>query len=241
MTEIPNTSYLSQFPITAVVACHELSRRLAPYSPLAITRKILSQSLTIGLLAVGMLGIYHVTAIVQTLNHAPAKPATAATAIPRATPSAGLPRSAPISLNIPSISLSASSIVDVGQTSDGALDVPGPADVGWYTLGPAPGEIGPAVIVGHVDSALTGPAVFWNLRQVQIGDLIAVGREDGRSVTFTVEKVASYDQNSFPTDEVYGNLTYAGLRLITCDGDFNYATHHYSKNLVIYARAQPQP
>jgi sortase (surface protein transpeptidase) len=129
-------------------------------------------------------------------------------------------------------------IISVGQNSDGSIEVPGPYDVGWYNLGPTPGEVGPAVLVGHVDYVTTGPAVFWNLRNMKPNDTVQITRQDGKTVTFKVEKVASYGQDNFPTQQVYGNISYPGLRLVTCTGDFNYITHHYSDNLVVYARAE---
>jgi sortase (surface protein transpeptidase) len=147
----------------------------------------------------------------------------------------GLPASRPTSLKINSIGIE-TDLTIVGRNSDGTLTVPKEFDTaGWYELSPTPGELGPAIITGHVDS-YKGPAVFWRLGQVQVGSSIEVIREDGTVVTFIVEQVKQFDQNNFPTEEVYGNIDHVGLRLITCGGIYSRTTQSYSHNTVVYAR-----
>jgi LPXTG-site transpeptidase (sortase) family protein len=107
-------------------------------------------------------------------------------------------------------------------------------DVGWYRNSPTPGEIGPSVIVGHVDYVHVGPAVFWNLNKLQAGDIFEVQRVDGSTMKFKVDSVKQFSQSNFPTNEVYGNINYAGIRLVTCGGTFNSQTHHYSDNTVVF-------
>jgi LPXTG-site transpeptidase (sortase) family protein len=138
-------------------------------------------------------------------------------------------------LQIPAINLDAG-LVSVGLNHDGTMEVPEPDYPGWYTGSPTPGEIGPSVITGHVDS-IHGAAIFYSLKQLQPGDTIRISRQDNSTVTFKVERLETYSQDAFPTKAVYGNIDYPGLRLITCDGDFNPFTRHYSHNLVVYARA----
>lgn len=127
-------------------------------------------------------------------------------------------------------------IRSVGQNADGSMEVPPLFEhvTGWYRLGPTPGEIGPAVIAGHVDT-YKGPSVFYKLREMQPGDIIDITREDGKVVQFKVDSLQTFSQSSFPTDAVYGNIDYAGLRLITCGGTFNRQTGHYSENTVVFA------
>ena len=108
---------------------------------------------------------------------------------------------------------------------------------GWYDGSPTPGEIGPAVILGHVDSARSGPAVFYDLAALLPGDTIGVTRADGTTVTFRVDEVARYPKRAFPTEAVYGDLDHAGLRLITCGGDFDRSAGSYEDNIVVYASA----
>ncbi len=147
-----------------------------------------------------------------------------------------LPKSLPSSLQIPRIGVDVATS-PVGRNADGSMATPGVFDAvtGWYQYGPTPGEIGPAVIVGHVDT-YKGPSVFWRLHELQVSDQIKVTRVDGTVATFAVESTGQFEQDSFPTDTIYGNIPYAGLRLITCGGSFNASTGHYSQNTVIFAR-----
>ena len=109
------------------------------------------------------------------------------------------------------------------------------AKAGWYADGTAPGDQGPAVIAGHVDSR-TGPAVFYRLRELAAGDRIDVVR-GGRTVRFTVISAAWYPKTHFPTDQVYGPTPDRQLRLITCGGVFDHRLRSYRDNLVVYAVA----
>jgi sortase (surface protein transpeptidase) len=144
------------------------------------------------------------------------------------------PKSQPLSISIPDIDVG-TTISTVGNNSDGSMVVP--ADwhtAGWYQYSPTPGEVGPAVIDGHLDN-VSGLAVFWRLRELTPGEFIYVTRADGTTVQFRVDSMADYSQADFPTKKVYGNINYAGLRLITCGGTFNRLTHHYDQNTVVYA------
>ena len=146
-----------------------------------------------------------------------------------------LPRSIPTHITIPKIGLD-TSIVPTDLNNAGTIAVPDDYRVtGWYNQSPTPGELGPSVIVGHVDY-IHSIAVFWRLRELAPGDGIQVQRQDGSTANFTVIEVTSYPQDQFPTDAVYGNINYAGLRLVTCSGIFSHVTHHYNQNLVVYAR-----
>src|SRR6185503_18602202 len=100
-----------------------------------------------------------------------------------------LPGSAPVGLAIPSIDVRSTKIVDLGLQDDGSIEVPRDASApGWFTPGPSPGQLGPAVIAGHVDSS-TGPAVFYRLGQLRPRDLIEVQRDGGTWVSFAVVSV----------------------------------------------------
>jgi hypothetical protein len=118
----------------------------------------------------------------------------------------------------------------------GELDPPANfAEAGWYAAGTAPGDLGPAVIAGHVDNR-QGPAVFYRLRELAAGDRIQVVR-GGAIVTFTVTSTAWYPKTAFPTSLVYGPTPDRELRLITCGGVFDHALRSYRDNLVVYAVA----
>lgn len=143
--------------------------------------------------------------------------------------------SRPLGIEIPAISLS-TSLVRLGLTADRELQVPQDFDrAGWYTLGPTPGQRGPAIIAGHVDSAKDGPAVFFRLGELTAGDEVEVSRLDGRTAVFAVAKVEQYPKDAFPTADVYANTPGAALRLITCGGSFDGGTGHYRDNVVVYA------
>lgn len=148
-----------------------------------------------------------------------------------------LPASNATHIEIPAIALDAE-VVGVGKHPDGTLEVPSDySKVGQYLLGPTPGELGPAIIDGHVDS-YKGIAVFWRLRELKPGDSINIVRQDGKIAVFKVNAVEEYSQSAFPTEKVYGNINHAGLRLITCGGSFDLLTRHYNKNTVVYASLQ---
>lgn len=147
-----------------------------------------------------------------------------------------MPVSAPVSLHIPKIGVT-TSLVPLGLNPDHTIQVPPlnqPMQAGWYTGAPTPGELGPAVILGHIDSS-KGPAVFYHLDQLQPGDTAEVTRTDGLVARFVVDAVREYAKDHFPTQDVYGPLGYAGLRLITCGGTFDRHTRQYLDNTVIYA------
>jgi LPXTG-site transpeptidase (sortase) family protein len=146
------------------------------------------------------------------------------------------PVAAPVSLTIPLIGVK-TNLMTLGLGADGELQVPplSMASVaGWYTGSPRPGSIGSAIIVGHIDTT-KGPAVFYRLNKLTRGDEIYVKRADGTLAEFRVTSVQSYPKDDFPTQEVYGPVPDAELRLITCGGAYDFATHHYVRNTVVYA------
>ena len=147
-----------------------------------------------------------------------------------------LDKSVPTSISIPNIDVEAS-VVKVGLEKDGSLETPDLFSdlVGWYEYGPTPGEKGPAVLVGHVDT-YKGPSVFWNLSKLNKKDVIEIARKDSQVVKYEVTKIETYPQDRFLTEKVYGNIDHAGLRIITCGGAFNYVTGKYSHNTIIFAR-----
>jgi len=146
------------------------------------------------------------------------------------------PVASPVSLTIPLIGVQ-TKLVTLGLTTTGELQVPSSTSVaGWYTGSPRPGAIGPAIIVGHIDS-LTGPGVFYRLSELAAGDKVYVKRADGTLVEFRVTSVQTYLKDRFPAEDVYGPVPDPELRLITCGGAFDAATGHYLSNIVVYATA----
>jgi LPXTG-site transpeptidase (sortase) family protein len=148
-----------------------------------------------------------------------------------------LPAAVPTHLDIPAIGVS-SDLLQLGQDADGAVQVPPLARdsrAGWYRYSPAPGERGPAVLLGHVDSAAYGPGVFFRLGALRAGDAVAVTRADPTVARFRVTRVISVPKDDFPTLAVYGNTDDAELRLITCGGSFDTHARSYRDNIVVYA------
>jgi hypothetical protein len=148
----------------------------------------------------------------------------------------GLERSDPVKISIDSIKLRAS-VDQIGLAPDGTLEeqpFPRAANAAWYRLGPAPGEVGPSVITGHVDTK-TSVAVFFYLSRLRPGDRVVITRADGRTVTFTVDWLGSFPKAQFPTQMVYGPTSYPALRLITCGGPFDHAAGSYLDNIVVFA------
>lgn len=148
---------------------------------------------------------------------------------------AGLTKSIPTRIEVPSIGVD-SSLMGLGLDATGAMQVPAEGfPAGWYTGAPTPGETGPAVIAGHVDWA-GAPGVFFELTNLEPGAEIAVTREDGSIARFEVTEVTTFPKDEFPTDLVYGTLDYAGLRLITCGGAFDESASSYQDNVVAFAK-----
>jgi hypothetical protein len=147
-------------------------------------------------------------------------------------------RSQPVRLAVPAIGLSAP-LTTLGLNPDRTVEVPASFSVpGWYRLGPSPGQLGSAVILGHVDSH-AGPAVFFRLGDLRVGDRVDVTLADGTAVNFGVIGVAMYQKARFPDRLVYGPRPYSALQLVTCGGSFDTATGHYLSNLVVYSALIP--
>ena len=142
-------------------------------------------------------------------------------------------RPGPSTLSIPRIGVRAA-IVAVGREPNGAMETPDPDQVGWYRFGPRPGEPGPAVLVGHVDTK-TAPAVFYRLRQLRPGDEILVGQPDGTTTRFLVGRLEQHPKTALPTNRIWTKAKRPLLRLITCAGSYDHATRHYRDNLIVYA------
>ncbi|MDQ6873854.1 MAG: class F sortase [Actinomycetota bacterium] len=209
---------------------------------------LVAAGLVLGVTLTLVLGqVLHPTApprvpVLQAVEAAPpAVPvARASTPVAAAKTPADLPVLPPSEVAIPKIGVR-SRLVDLGLNPDGTLQVPGDfALAGWYSQGPAPGARGgpPALIVGHVDS-YRGPAVFFRLKELAVGDRVRVRRIDGVTLTFRVYRTAVFPKNAFPDKQVYAPSSRAELRLITCTGVFDRSHRSYLSNFVAYATLSP--
>ena len=192
----------------------------------------------IGLVLLGI-GVFAQGGTLALPGPAPSAAATAAAAArgilvtrPVAAPLSAV-ASVPIRLRIPALGMSVA-LITLGQNTDGTVQVPGDdKQPGWFRLGPTPGELGSAVILGHVDNT-SGPGIFFDLRTLAAGDPVFVDRANGGMVEFVVNSVASYPHSDFPAQRVYGSHGASALQLVTCGGVFDHATGGYLSNIVVY-------
>ncbi|MFI5496633.1 class F sortase [Actinoplanes sp. NPDC051859] len=221
----------------ALPAKHRWERHLLPAMTLAFTL------LGFTALSIGVQRSLHEPDLPAATTNTPTAPSPAPTPDTRATLTTGplMDTSAPTRVSIPALKISVP-VTGLGQQADGSMQVPGDAaTVGWYTKAPTPGALGPAILAGHVDyQGQLG--TFARLSKLKPADLITVRRRDGSTATFSVTAAKRHPKDKFPTDAVYGPINHAGLRLITCGGDFDNDTGHYEDNIVVYATlrtAQP--
>jgi hypothetical protein len=166
-------------------------------------------------------------------------PKTGVTATQGSRASLVVKRSTPIHISIPVIGMSAPLVV-LGLNKNGSPQVPSSWYVpGWYKYDAAPGQNGTAVILGHIDS-VAGPAVFYRVSQLKAGDRVVVKLRDGVTVHFAVIAVREYLKAKFPDRYVYGYRGYPALQLVTCGGAFDYQTHHYLSNIVVFTKMVKQ-
>jgi LPXTG-site transpeptidase (sortase) family protein len=163
----------------------------------------------------------------------PATPAapTVEPALPTAAPS----KAPVVQIKAPSIGVDAP-IITLGLNAAGIMqDPPDPVSVVWYDFSAQPGYTGNVVLAGHVDYHNYGPAVFWDLRKLTVGDQVQVALQDGSSYTYQVASLAYYDAATAPVGEIVGTTPTETLTLITCGGTFNRRAGDYDKRLVVRA------
>ncbi len=155
-----------------------------------------------------------------------------------------LPASEPVAVSIPAIGVQ-SPLHALGLDDEGRLEVPSGDrydQAAWYAGSPTPGEVGPAVIEGHVTSQGSVPSVFFELGALVPGDLVEVDRADGTTAVFEVYGAESFPKDAFPKATVYGNTGGAELRLITCGGTYDPERRAHLDNIVVFARlVHPAP
>jgi len=140
----------------------------------------------------------------------------------------------PVRLRIPALGVDAP-LTHLGVAPNGTIEVPADCAVpGWFDQGPRPGQPGPAVILGHVDSK-AGPAVFYRLNRLPVGAVVFVDRADGSTVDFRVRGMQHVAKTAFPTDLVYAPTLEPSLRLVTCGGPFDHSRSSYLDNVIVYA------
>ncbi len=201
-----------------------------PPTPRARVAGLLGAVLVLG-------GLSAIGLAIASQAHAPQPSASAAGTTGPARHGPSVPRSIPVSVDIPAIGVR-SQLLDLGLNPDGTIEVPSLTtdadEAAWFRYSATPGEIGSSVIEGHVDS-YAGPAVFFRLGALHPGDTIDVALADGVTAIFRVTGVREYLKAEFPDRLIYGSTDYAALRLITCGGAFDSATGHYLSSTVVFA------
>ncbi len=198
-----------------------MSRAARPRSASVVLGKVLAGALTA--LAIGACGAP--TAVVAPVRSVDA----GVTAAP-----ADASSQVPVAVRIPRLGVS-SPLVPLSVDGAGVLEPPSTADVaGWHVGGAVPGEVGPAVVAGHVDST-SGPGVFVDVATLRTGDRIEIAQAGGDVLGFTVQTVETVDKSTFPTERVYGPTPSPQLRLITCGGWFDSTVGHYVANVIVHA------
>jgi hypothetical protein len=181
-------------------------------------------------------GVIAIVVVLFSQVHAP-RPSPSAVGATGSRGSLELSRSVPVSISIPAIGVD-TTLLRLGDSSDGSMAVPDLATsdqlADWYKYSPTPGQLGASVILGHLDG-YSRPAVFFRLGALVPGDRIDVGLTDGVTAVFRVTGVRTYLKDSYPASLIYTAHGYAGLRLITCGGDFDYSTGHYLSSVVVFA------
>lgn len=141
----------------------------------------------------------------------------------------------PVRLRIPAIDVD-TGLQTLGLEGDGSIEVPSdPMSAGWWAEGARPGQVGPAVILGHVDAKTRKRAVFYRLGDLRPGDDVFVDRADGTTARFQITRRSTYEKAEFPSDLVYYPTLESELRLVTCGGPIDPTTGHYRDNLVVFA------
>ncbi|WP_034268155.1 class F sortase [Haloechinothrix halophila] len=139
----------------------------------------------------------------------------------------------PAAISIPAIDIDGK-LTKTGLNKDRTLEVPEFGDMSWFAKGSAPGEPGPAAILGHVDTK-SGPDVFYRLREMSAGDTITVTAKGGKKFVFVVDRIEQHAKKKFPTEKVWLPTAKPELRLITCGGEFDRSRDSYRDNIIVFA------
>jgi LPXTG-site transpeptidase (sortase) family protein len=132
---------------------------------------------------------------------------------------------APTRMVIPRLYVDAPMIA-LGMTPDNQPDVPKrPDQVAWYpSFSSAPGHSNNAVLAGHVDWQTQAgdpiPGVFYRLKELQIGDLIEVTREDGSKIQYRVRANVATQYDDPKILDVMQKSDKDVITVITCGGSW---------------------
>ncbi|OGG56403.1 hypothetical protein A2680_01615 [Candidatus Kaiserbacteria bacterium RIFCSPHIGHO2_01_FULL_55_37] len=151
-------------------------------------------------------------------------------------PTLAVSSSSPARLSIPALHIDAS-VQKVGVKADGSMATPSNfADVAWYKYGTVPGQLGSAVISGHVDNGLALAGVFKHLPELRVGDDVYIEQQDGNRLHFVVEAIESYPYKDAPAEKIFAHNDAARLNLVTCEGVWVKSEKTYDHRLVVFTK-----
>lgn len=197
-----------------------------------------SRLLTLGIVLITMLTLSACISRTNTDPEPTPSPEPTATAAPVAQEvedeeSATSDPGAPVRFQIDQIDVDAE-IENVAKDDQGRMDVPKePEDVAWYELGPVPGEQGNAVLAGHYDS-FSGPAVFYKLNELNVGDSVRVVTEDDEELEFEVVEIERVHIDDADSEKIFGKTEGHNLNLVTCEGSWDFESNMYDHRFIVY-------
>lgn len=201
---------------------------------MAASKTVRPQTLIAALVLCAAVGVFGYTFAQATLFAPVEEELTVAEGAPRT--ARANPAEYPARLRIPALSIDAA-VQDVGIGKSGRMAVPtNYSDAGWYRYGPLPGQLGSAVMDGHVDNGFGRAGIFARLHELKGGEEIVVENKKGKRVRFVVEAVEEYATADVPLQRVFAEGGPARLVLITCEGSFDPKTKSYDRRLIVYAR-----
>ncbi len=141
----------------------------------------------------------------------------------------------PTQIIIPSIGVNAA-VENVGLIKNDMATPKKYYDAGWYDFGPKPGQVGNAIIDGHLNYVGGLKGVFWNLHKIKISDQILINTDLKRTLTFVVTDIKAISSTSTDLNSIFGSSSTSNLNIITCTGSWNSQTRQYSQRLIVYSK-----
>lgn len=146
----------------------------------------------------------------------------------------------PVAIQIPNALVDAQ--VESREIVDGVMQDPtGPWVISWYKESPKLGVVGNMLMAGHLDYWDVGPAVLYNINNLNQGDTISVTGEDGEIYTYEVDWRENFETANAPLDKIVGPTENESLTLITCGGPFDYANGVYLERTIVRAHRVTTP
>jgi hypothetical protein len=154
---------------------------------------------------------------------------------PDAAPRPVAPAPEPVRVAVPSLGIDAA-VDPVGVDPDGQLTIPADIGrVGWYRFGPVPGNVGSAVLAGHVDDVEQGLGVLAPLREAAVGQEVVVTDAEGTTTRWQIVSRGLIPKGELPLDRIFNRSGPPRLVLLTCGGPFLPEYRSYRDNLVVIA------